>query len=438
MPYIQLNELQFPLFVGETHVGRGVGADILVPGSEGDETALIAVVTLGDDHAATITGASEEFPVSVNGIALGKEPSPLQHGDRIELAGLQLRFADEVQGVVTHTMPSVPARSSEGVPTVARSGEPALTGGRLISLGDGREYLVGTGSITIGRDAGCDVVVAVTEVSRRHARIDATPEGYLLVDTSTNGVLINGERVHGQASLGRGNTIRVGSEEFRFHADATPPPPPPPPPVIIPPPRIVSPPAARSAGAAPPVAASRLTDAEVATTFRPVLATLDVLNEGPTKGDRFEITTPLAHIGRGAYNDIPIADDSVSDVHAKLQLRDDGWYVVDMGSTNGTYVGGERVVGEAQLFGSVDLRFGGIKFAFRNQGGGQDAPHGTRVIVGLKGTDPARSADATRAASRSKAPPLPTEPERIGIPRPLLIALVVLAMVIVYFILQGA
>src|SRR6185436_10776971 len=102
MPYIQLNESQFPLFVGETHVGRGVGADILIPGSEQEETELIAVVTLGDDHAATIAGASDEYPVSVNGIALGREASPLQHGDRIDLAGVQLRFADEMQSMVTH------------------------------------------------------------------------------------------------------------------------------------------------------------------------------------------------------------------------------------------------------------------------------------------------------------------------------------------------
>ena len=142
-------------------------------------------------------------------------------------------------------------------------------------------------------------------------------------------------------------------------------------------------------------------------------------------------------VGRGAHNDVPIPDDSVSDLHAKLQLRDDGWWVVDMGSTNGTYVGGERVNGEAQLVGNIDVRFGGIKFAFRNMGRGTDAPHGTRVIVGFKGADPARVADA-RGATRPKAAPLPTEPERIGIPRPLLIALVVLAIVIVFLILQGA
>ena len=417
MPYIQLNESQFPLFVGETHVGRGVGADILIPGSEADETALIAVVTLGDDHAATIASASDDFPVRLNGVALGKEASRLQHGDRIELAGVQLRFADELQGMVTHPVVSVPSRG-----TLSRgAGGAVLTGGRLISLSDGREYAIGTGAITIGRDAGCDVVVAVTEVSRRHARIDPVAAGYLLVDTSTNGVLLNGERIQGQAFLGRGDTVRVGSEEFRFQAEAAP--------VVLPP---------APANASSPSIGMQPTDDHPTAARRPVLATLEVINEGPTKGDRLEIRTPLTHVGRGEHNDIPILDDSVSDLHAKLQLRDDGWYVVDMGSTNGTYVGGERVSGEAPLLGNVDVRFGGIKFVFRDMGGGHGVPHGTRVIVGLKGSDPARSAEAGRSASRTKAPPTTGEPERIGIPRGLLIALVLLAIVIVYFFLQGA
>lgn len=419
MPHLQLNASQFPLFVGETHVGRGVGADILIPGSEGEETALIAVLTLGDDNVATISGASAAYLVTVNGVALGKEPSPLQHGDRIELAGVELRFADEVHAMVTSPVPSVSAPATPW----QRSGAPARTGGRLISLIDGREYLVGDGSITIGRDAGCDVVVAVTEVSRRHARIESSAEGYLLVDTSTNGVLLNGERITGPTLLGRGDTIRVGPEEFRFHADTVPVVPPP-----IPTPRMELP---------PPVTFSQA-PAGGASPRRPVLATLEVINEGPTKGHRFDISTPLTHVGRGSHNDIPISDDSVSDLHAKVQLRDDGWYVVDMGSTNGTYVAGQRVVGEARIIGNADLRFGGIKFVFRDVARGRDAPHGTRVIVGLKGTDPVRAGEAPAPSVRPTEPPGSAGPGRIRLPRPLLIVLVALALVIFFFILQGA
>ena len=49
-------------------------------------------------------------------------------------------------------------------------------------------------TLVFGRDAGSDVVVAGTEVSRRHAEIEATPEGYVLNDLSVNGTYVNGER----------------------------------------------------------------------------------------------------------------------------------------------------------------------------------------------------------------------------------------------------
>ncbi len=116
----------------------------------------------------------------------------------------------------------------------------------------------------------------------------------------------------------------VGAEEFRFHSNAAP--------------------------------------------ARPVLATLEVKSTGVLQGQSLEIRSPLTHIGRGAHNDVVLADESVSDSHATLQSRDDGWYVVDVGSTNGTYVGGRRILGEALLQGAPDLRVGGIKFIFRPTG----------------------------------------------------------------------
>src|SRR5438445_320308 len=70
-----------------------------------------------------------------------------------------------------------------------------------------------------------------------------------------------------------------------------------------------------------------------------------------------------------AHNDVRLTDESVSETHAKLQRRDDGWYLVDMDSTNGSYVGGTRVVGERRIEGSPDLRFGGVKMRFSPVGG---------------------------------------------------------------------
>jgi pSer/pThr/pTyr-binding forkhead associated (FHA) protein len=53
--------------------------------------------------------------------------------------------------------------------------------------------------MVFGREAGCDIV-ANKDVSRRHAEIMATPQGYVLVDSSTNGTFVNGERIEMQRS----------------------------------------------------------------------------------------------------------------------------------------------------------------------------------------------------------------------------------------------
>jgi pSer/pThr/pTyr-binding forkhead associated (FHA) protein len=105
----------------------------------------------------------------------------------------------------------------------------AATGGRIVSLTDGREYVVSGNSMVFGRDAGCDVVITDKNVSRRHAEIMATPKGYVLIDSSTNGTFINGARVDGQRVLARADVIRIGNDEFRFYADRAPAPAAPPP-----------------------------------------------------------------------------------------------------------------------------------------------------------------------------------------------------------------
>jgi pSer/pThr/pTyr-binding forkhead associated (FHA) protein len=292
------------------------------------------------------------------------------------------------------------------------------SGGRLVSLVDGREYAVTAQGLTIGRDAGCDVVVPAAEVSRRHARIAPGAQGYVLEDLSSNGLLVNGARSPKSYVLGRGDTLRIGSEEFRFYADAE----------VDVAPQMSTAPAAVESPPAPPTAPPPRERPRP-----PALAILEILNEGPQKGQRHELIAPLSHVGRGAHNDVPLSDESVSDMHAKIQCRDDGWYVVDMGSTNGTYVAGQRVVGEQELSGNVDVRFGGVKMLFRPLGNTRDEGHGTRVIVGLKAPEPRRVAEPAPAPAANEL----TEPSSRGVPVVMLVLLAILVALTVYLIVQA-
>ncbi|HWH50949.1 MAG TPA: FHA domain-containing protein, partial [Gemmatimonadaceae bacterium] len=269
------------------------------------------------------------------------------------------------------------------------------TGGRLVSLVDGKEYVITESGVLIGRDPGAEVVVAQNEVSRKHAEVVPVEMGYVVRDLSANGVFVNGARVDRSQLLARSDVIRVGSEEFRFYADVAP--------AAV---AEAEPPAAPIADAGPPAVATAAASASAPTeparpaVTRPVLASLEIINEGPAKGRRIDIHVPLAHVGRGAHNDVVVGDDSVSDTHAKLQRRDDGWYLIDLGSTNGTYVGGHRLVAERRLDGTPDVRFGGVKLIFRSEGAAA-ASTGTRAIANV---DRSKVKAAAPSASRTPAP----------------------------------
>lgn len=163
---------------------------------------------------------------------------------------------------------------------------------------------------------------------------------------------------------------------------------------------------------------------------RPVLATLESLNEGPAKGARIELHTALSHVGRGAHNDVRLPDESVSETHAKLQRRDDGWYLVDMESTNGSYVGGTRVAGERRIEGSPDLRFGGVKMRF--------VPVAPAVSEGeAKGTRAIAAVERSRPSVAAPPPAPPTPASRTGLPAWVWLLVAVVIAAAAFFVLKG-
>jgi len=475
MPVIKVNDQQFSLRPGPNRLGAGEGVDVAV--ADNSRLGVQAIVDVVGDSRAVIRRAGDAATVRVNGIPL-VDPTPLMHGDRLEIGGREVYYTDDGKTGNTAFV-SAAAVAENAAKRAGPARATTATGGRLVSLFDGKEYTVPPTGITIGRDAASGIVVAENEVSRKHAEIRPTERGYEVRDFSANGVYVNGTRLDASMVLARSDVIRVGTQEFRFSADtpmvakpataapaasvpaASPPPvaappvaampiapapviPPPIPPgtmprtPIVPPSNVPAPlaaapmmssptpplsslpvgpgaPAPAFANPSPPVRSS-FPSIGIGTGERTVLGTLEIMNEGPTRGMRFDVCVPLAHIGRGAHNDIVVKDESVSDTHAKLQRRDDGWYVCDVGSTNGTYVGGQRIVNERRLDGAPDLRFGGVKMMFRpRDDAGTTAHKGTRVVVGFDRTK-GRAATPARAEQPQQTAPAPQPETRAKLP----------------------
>jgi pSer/pThr/pTyr-binding forkhead associated (FHA) protein len=82
-------------------------------------------------------------------------------------------------------------------------------------------------------------------------------------------------------------------------------------------------------------------------------------------------------VGRAEYNDIVLPDDSVSTSHAKLQRREGVWVLVDLESTNGSFVDAERVQGETPLAPGALLRLGDVQLLFEPTDDTVDAAKGS-------------------------------------------------------------
>lgn len=82
--------------------------------------------------------------------------------------------------------------------------------GKIFTLQPGRRNV-------IGRDAACEVSIPSDRVSRRHCQLEPGSGGYVLEDLgSSNGTLVNQERVPGKRLLRGGEYIQTGDCLLRF------------------------------------------------------------------------------------------------------------------------------------------------------------------------------------------------------------------------------
>src|SRR6266542_1283315 len=161
-------------------------------------------------------------------------------------------------------------------------------------------------SYLMGRDPQCDVVVADSRVSWRHAVVQADGDRWVLEDTgSTNGTFLGNRRVH-RVEIDGDCILRLGHPEEG--------------PVVL----FSIPPESRGGrGGAVPAAG-------LSVDRRPT-----AVRRAPTRAVR---------IGRSPDNDIVLSDLGISRRHAELRNVGGGRYEIsDLGSHNGTFVNGERI-----------------------------------------------------------------------------------------------
>lgn len=83
-----------------------------------------------------------------------------------------------------------------------------------------------------------------------------------------------------------------------------------------------------------------------------------IIRRGPQPNQSFELAGPTVTLGRDIINDITISDPEVSRQHCQFVKSGDGYTLRDLGSTNGTFVNGERLEADHPLKNGDRIGFG--------------------------------------------------------------------------------
>lgn len=191
--------------------------------------------------------------------------------------------------------------------------------------GTGRRFALKAGENTVGRE-GADVILPDRTVSRRHALLMVEPGGDVwLEDTgSTNGTQRAGRPLPAgqRATLSDGTELQFGAVKMTLRTPDAP--------LALPLPDIEP--------VREPVAALNPPEGEE----EPVAK---LVGKG---GQVYALTEKVSTFGRRATNHFVISGDPyVSGAHAQVVYEEDGFRLIDVGSTNGTQLNGRRLIAHA-------------------------------------------------------------------------------------------
>ncbi len=83
-----------------------------------------------------------------------------------------------------------------------------------------------------------------------------------------------------------------------------------------------------------------------------------LIQQGPNQGTEYHLTDQQMTIGRSANNEIVLNDPEISRRHAQFTRQGDMYTIQDLGSTNGTFINGQRCTGTVPLKDGDLIEFG--------------------------------------------------------------------------------
>jgi pSer/pThr/pTyr-binding forkhead associated (FHA) protein len=214
-------------------------------------------------------------------------------------------------------------------------GAPAVETPRLVDS-TGREHPIRPGAQTIGREA--DIVTNDPKASRRHAQIKYLNGIAVIEDLgSTNGTTVNGVKLAPgvEQTLAQGDKIVFGGAEMTFAM-----------------------PGSLSANATAAIASNRT--AAISAPPRVEAAPARLVGDGVS----YPLKAGMNKFGRKAENDVQISDPYVSGSHGIIEVTDEGVFLVDTGSTNGTVLNDAKLVPNMRTAITADdvIRLGSLEF----------------------------------------------------------------------------
>lgn len=96
---------------------------------------------------------------------------------------------------------------------------------------------------------------------------------------------------------------------------------------------------------------------------------------GLNLGRKYDLLSEVVTVGRDPENSIVVESDSVSRRHCRIEKANEDWYIVDLGSTNGTYVNDILIQPRARLSSGQFIKIGDSIFKYLNGDNIESAYH---------------------------------------------------------------